>query len=60
MEDDFNGMRLEINLILTKVEAEFDLKGPSGIVCCIASKVSRRINNYVSERGWQFGSKAEY
>ncbi len=30
VEDDFNGMKLEINLTLTKGEVEFELKDPNG------------------------------
>ncbi|QUH21019.1 hypothetical protein [Alkaliphilus sp. B6464] len=49
VEDDFNGMKLEINLALTKGEVEFELKDPNGVIKWDGKATSEKSINEIRE-----------
>ncbi len=49
VEDDFNGMKLEINLELTKGDVEFELKDPNGDLRWDGKATSEKSINEIRE-----------
>lgn len=49
VEDDFNGMKLEINLTLTKGEVAFELKDPNGDIKWDGKATSEKSINEIKE-----------
>lgn len=49
VEEDFNGMKLEMNLTLTKGEVEFELKDPNGDIKWDGKATSEKSINEIRE-----------
>ncbi len=49
VDDDFNGMKLEINLVLAKGEVEFELKDPNGDIKWDGKATSEKSINEIRE-----------